>query len=340
MINELFLIIFRFRSILFCKKNILMSLLNKQSLLLFTLSILYCQSINFSSPPKKIVEHSSNKAINQSYFKIDIPKSQFKEQVISYSGFSLMYSQTHKQPRWVAYELNSNLQLGKYGRLNKFEVDNNIKNGTANDQDFRYSGYDRGHLAPAADMSYSSKAMAESFLYSNVSPQLPSLNRGIWKNLELLVRNWGIPRKLYVVTGPVLNGDLGHLGKNRVSVPNLFYKALLGITKTDTMSIAFIIPNAKSYNEISSYVCSIDSLENLVKIDFFHQLPDQLESKVERESCFKCWNWNSSITSNLTPTNLVTSVQCIGITLTGLRCKRKTKNSTGLCFQHINQKQR
>ncbi len=253
-----------------------------------------------------------------------------------------MYSQVHKQPRWVAYELKSSLQLGKYSRLNKFVFDNNIKSGTATDEDFRYSGYDRGHLAPAGDMSYSSKAMAESFLYSNISPQLPELNRGIWKNLELLVRNWGISSKLYVVTGPVLNGDLGYLGKNRVSIPNLFYKALLGITKTDTIGIAFIIPNAKSYSELSSYVYSIDSLENLVKIDFFHQLPDQLESKVERESCFKCWNWSSSRTStnNIKPTNLVTSVQCNGITLSGLRCKRKTKNSTGLCFQHINQKQR
>lgn len=316
-----------------------MYLLIKQMLLLFTLPIFYCHAFKFSSTQKNIVDHANSKVINQPYSKIDIPKSQFNEQVISYSGFSLMYSQTHKQPRWVAYELNSSLQLGKYGRLNKFEVDNNIKNGTATDDDFRYSGYDRGHLAPAADMSYSSKAMAESFLYSNISPQLPSLNRGIWKNLELLVRNWGISSKLYIVTGPVLNDDLRRLGNNRVSIPNLFYKALLGITKTDTIGIAFIIPNAKSYNEMSSYVCSIDSLENLVKIDFFHQLPDELESKIERESCFKCWNWNNISSSNLKSTNLVTSIQCKGISMSGLRCKRKTKNSTELCFQHINQKQ-
>jgi endonuclease G len=269
--------------------------------------------------------------------KIEVPSSKFNEQIIKHSGFTLMYSEIHEQARWVAYEINSNMSLGQYSRSNKFKKDQSVTTMSASDEDYRYSGYDRGHLAPAADMSYSYEAMQESFLYSNISPQVPEFNRGIWKNLESQIRTWGSKNKLYVVTGPVLKSNLKTIGPNKVSVPEYYYKALLGISKEDTLGIAFMLPNTKFNNAINFNVISIDSLEKVVNLDFFHLLPDEIENKIEKSTCFSCWDWSSNSNETIKYQNSVTSVQCKGLTLSGLRCRRKTKNLNGLCFQHQNQ---
>jgi len=274
---------------------------------------------------------------NKDLSKIEIPSTKIKEQVVIHKGFTLMYSEKHEQARWVAYELNSNLNYGSVSRTNQFTKDKNVKTETASGDDYINSGYDRGHLVPAADMSYSYSTMLESFYYSNISPQLPKFNRGIWKDLEYQVRNWGSKNKLYVVTGPVLSDNLRTIGPNKVSVPNYFFKALLGISESDTLGIAFLLPNSNLHDEISRYTITIDSLESLLEIDFFYQLPDRLEERVEKTSCYKCWNWESSNNASVKSVNIVTSIQCRGMTQAGSRCKRKTKNPNGLCFQHTNQ---
>lgn len=134
-----------------------------------------------------------------------------------------------------------------YNRSDRFTPDKCVKSGTANDNDYKGSGYDRGHLAPAADMGWSVKAMEESFYYSNMSPQKPSFNRGIWKQLEELTRDWTVENKeIYIVTGGVLNDSLPTIGKNKVSVPKYFYKVILDYSEPSIKGIGFIMPNESS----------------------------------------------------------------------------------------------
>lgn len=155
---------------------------------------------------------------------LEIPKLKDNEVVIRHTGFSLSYNEKHEQANWVAYELTGPETVKLYERTNKFLLDPKIESGTANDTDYLYSGYDKGHLAPAGDMGWSETTMSESFYYSNMSPQDPAFNRGIWKKLEDLVRVWAVENNsIYIVTGPILQDSLRTLGMNEVSIPKYFY---------------------------------------------------------------------------------------------------------------------
>jgi endonuclease G len=157
-----------------------------------------------------------------------------------------------------------------------------VSTQTATNADYAKSGYDRGHLAPAADMSWSLQVMQESFYYSNMSPQLPGFNRGIWKKLEEKVRDWALRYDtLYVVTGPLLEPGLPTIGPNQVSIPKAYYKAL--IAPRQQKGIAFVLPNAKSDSEMSIFSMSIDALETKINRDLFYQLTDQLEQRIEAQ---------------------------------------------------------
>ena len=127
------------------------------------------------------------------------------EQIVYRSGYSLSYNEDHEQANWVAYTLTAVHARGTVKRINDFRVDPEIKTGSASLSDYKGSGYDRGHLAAAADMKWSKKVLSESFYMSNMSPQNPSFNRGIWKRLENQMRQWALDeQKLHIVTGGVL----------------------------------------------------------------------------------------------------------------------------------------
>ncbi len=129
-------------------------------------------------------------------------------------------------------------------------------------------------------MSWSLQVMQESFYYSNMSPQLPGFNRGIWKKLEEKVRSWAaLYDTLYVVTGPILESGLPTIGPNQISVPKAYFKAL--IAPNQQKGIAFIMPNAKSDLELAFFRVSIDELEAKLHRDLFYQLNDQLEHQLE-----------------------------------------------------------
>ena len=119
-----------------------------------------------------------------------IPAHTTEDVVIKHEGYIFCYSERYEQSRWVAYQLTRQEVSGKAVRSGSFIEDPLVFTGTANKSDYIGSGYDRGHLAPAGDMRWSKKVMRESFLFSNMSPQHPSFNRGIWKKLENNVRRW------------------------------------------------------------------------------------------------------------------------------------------------------
>ena len=123
---------------------------------------------------------------------LELPKTNSNDIIITHSGYSLLFNENHLQANWIAYDLSKEETNKRFERTDKFRSDPKVKTGTASDADYEGSGYDRGHLAPASDMGWSPAAMAESFYYSNMSPQTPRFNRGIWKKLEESLRTWAI----------------------------------------------------------------------------------------------------------------------------------------------------
>jgi endonuclease G len=221
---------------------------------------------------------------------IEIPATSKNDHLICHSGYCLAYDKENKLAKWVAYELTLAETQGTFARNDKFKPDPLITKNSASLADYKKSGYDRGHLAPAADMKWSAEAMAESFYLSNMSPQDKSFNRGIWKKLEEQVREWAIENKsVYIATGPLLEQGLPIIGPNKIPIPKAFYKVILDYTQPEIKAIGFIVPNQGSSLPLKQFVVSIDSIEKLTKIDFYPLLPDQIETRLEKDICFSCW---------------------------------------------------
>ena len=219
-------------------------------------------------------------------------KPSFCDQVIERRGFTTGYSNLHRQPLWVSYILSAeNLTGIQVKRTDKFLTDPLIKHDPVIPKEYARSGFDRGHIAPAADMAYSPETMAESFYMSNMSPQLPYCNRKSWLSVETLMRKWALKeKKLYIVAGPVFSRFFGKVPeKFRVTVPGHFFKAVLDLTPPHKM-IAFVVPNSSTGGKnAESFAISVDELEKLTGYDFFDLLDDDLENKLEKQCCFEEW---------------------------------------------------
>lgn len=210
---------------------------------------------------------------------------------IKHTYYTLSYSSNDKQAEWVAYSLTPMLINGGQKRASKFKVDPLITDPVG-PSSYTKSGYDRGHLCPAADMKLSAVSMNETFYMSNMSPQAPSFNRGIWSKLEDKVRDWALQKNgVYVVTGPLLNKSCGFVARS-ITVPCAYYKIIFKQTKEGAEAIAFMLPNAGSSLPLKNFVISIDELEALTGIDFFAALPDEEEEKFESRVLTNNWQWN------------------------------------------------
>tara|TARA_B100001142_G_scaffold41284_1_gene36869 strand:+ start:2101 stop:2529 length:429 start_codon:yes stop_codon:yes gene_type:complete len=141
-------------------------------------------------------------------------------------------------------------------------------------------------------MKFSREAMSESFYMSNMSPQNASFNRGIWRELEEQVRNWANENNhIYVITGGVLNSCSNYIGENQVGIPEYYYKIILDYNEPDIKAIALVLPNKKGDKDLSSYIKSIDYIEDITGIDFFPELPDPLEKSLESQASKYQWSW-------------------------------------------------
>jgi endonuclease G len=210
-----------------------------------------------------------------------LPQSD-NQQIIRHTHFTLSYLEKHEQAEWVAYELTGREVQGVEERSDDFREDPKVTTGSASLADYYRSDYDRGHLAPAGDMKFSEEAMSESFYMSNMSPQEPSFNRGVWRELEEEVRELALQNgSLYVVTGPVFGKRNKRIGDNRVSVPRAYYKVLLDYTEPEIKAIAFLLPNKGSDKDVYDFAVAIDSVEAVTNIDFFPALPDLEEDMLE-----------------------------------------------------------
>lgn len=210
--------------------------------------------------------------------------------LIIHSYYTLSYNEAYEQANWVYYSLTDSMILnGGEERSNKFKIDKLVASGSAKSSDYTKSGYDRGHLCPAADMGFSQTAMEESFLMSNISPQVPDFNRGIWKELETTIRKWAIKeRHIIVVTGPIFKENNGTIGKEQVLVPGYFFKLIYDTTDEPKL-IAFILPNAKSDRPLTDFSVSVNEVEKQTGFDFFSQLPDDVETRLETNIQLAGW---------------------------------------------------
>ncbi|HET6242945.1 MAG: DNA/RNA non-specific endonuclease [Bacteroidetes bacterium] len=212
------------------------------------------------------------------------------EQLIIHSQIKISYNPNHKQANWVAYKLDS-AHTGDFKRKNNFYADPNILSNSVFPVEYKQSGYDRGHLAPAGDFTWSEKAMSESFYMSNISPQMPAFNRGIWKKLEEKARQWARENgEIYVVTAGVLTEDLPAIGtKNKITVPLYYYKVILDFKEPEIKAIGFVMENKAQNKELNYFAVTIDSVEALTGIDFFPAMDDKLENRIESSNEFEKW---------------------------------------------------
>jgi endonuclease G, mitochondrial len=206
--------------------------------------------------------------------------------MLYYKYMTIRFSEQYKQPLWVAYPLCDTMLVKNVKRLSGFKADAAVKKYSATDADYKGSGYDKGHLKPAANCTFDSLAMLESFYYTNVSPQAPSFNRGVWSRLEdmerQLANKYGC---IEVVNLPIFDSIIGYIGIGKIPVPYSFGKAFLvqdngGVYK----SIAFLLTNEgkpTGYEILDSAAVTVDSLEKRTGIDLFFYLSDTTQTRVE-----------------------------------------------------------
>ena len=224
---------------------------------------------------------------------IEIPTitEERSDRVITHKGYTVSYNYDWKIPNWVAYELTDWEVQGEVPRHDRFKPDPMVPQGaTATTNDYKHSGYDRGHMAPAADMKWDEQVMKESFYLSNICPQNPNLNGGVWKDLEEQVRDLASQKgKIFVVCGPIVNDISNTIGENKVVVPQAFYKVLLQEENGEIHTIGFVYENVSGRKPMSTYAMTVDEVEKLTNIDFFPSLPNKIENKVESEVDFSQW---------------------------------------------------
>lgn len=224
--------------------------------------------------------------------KLEIPVSKvpLQEQLIHHKGYTVSYNKNTRLPNWVSYELTRQETKGREKRGDRFVADPAVKGATATNADYKRSGYDRGHMAPAADMKWSRTAMEESFYFSNMCPQHPQLNRRAWKELEEKIRDWAVADSaIIIICGPILDRRPKTIGPNRVAVPKRFFKVVLSPYVKPMRAIGFLFNNQMAVEPLSTYSVPVDRVEQLTGMDFFAPLPDEIENKIEAESDYRKW---------------------------------------------------
>lgn len=224
---------------------------------------------------------------------LEIPKLCFevRSQEISHMGYTVSYNSDRKIPNWVAWDLTVAEANADLPRKDRFTPDPDVVGEQALDKDYRNSGYDRGHMAPAADMRWSSQAMRESFYLSNICPQNHNLNAGDWKSLEEKCRTWAEQfSRIYITAGPVYEPGLQKtIGPGNVVVPKRFFKAVLARGPRGWQSIGFIFENAAGHRPLRHYALTVDSLEEITGLDFFYSLDRNLQQSIEASFSLEDW---------------------------------------------------
>ena len=240
---------------------------------------------------------SQAKSAAPAALEIPVLQKDVPSQILEYTGHTLSYNNQTRLPNWVAYELTDTEVKGENPRKDKFARDPQAKGAQGSKEDYRNSGWDRGHMAPAGDMKWDTKAMDETYYFTNICPQNHELNNGDWKELEEKCRDWAEKYgSVYIVCGPIITENVhGLLGENNIVIPDKFFKAVIVKKNGEYLGAGFLYTNyPKRTSKIStkpgpdrpleSYMVTIDELEAATGMDFFPKLPDAIETAVEKQS--------------------------------------------------------
>ncbi|MCX7605749.1 MAG: DNA/RNA non-specific endonuclease [Bacteroidia bacterium] len=232
------------------------------------------------------------------YIALELAYAEFPGCVrVRHRYYVLCYDEHHEQARWTVHILEGKrLSAGRVARTQDFRPDPYVTTGSAQLEDYRRSGYDRGHLVPAGDFKWDSVGMSETFYLSNMSPQLHEFNAGIWEEVESTVRRWAREKKrLVVYTGPVLDKNKDAIGLNRVTVPTAFYKVVYWLEDEKApQAVAFLVPHAASRKSPVDFLVRVDSVEKITGIDFYAALPDSVEERIEGRWDRRFWQVSSA----------------------------------------------
>lgn len=214
-----------------------------------------------------------------------------EEQIICYKGMTVSFNPRLHVPNWVAWELTAEEAQGEELRSDSFSADESVP-GSADPWDYKYTGYDRGHICPAGDLKWDADAMRESFLMTNICPQSPTLNRGTWQKLEDKCRQRAMADSaIIIIAGPVLTDEIKeYIGDSKVAVPQRFFKVILSPFRDDPVAIGFIMNNGKVNGGMQGASVTVDEVETITGHDFFSSLPDDVENKVESYRNFTRWS--------------------------------------------------
>jgi len=246
------------------------------------------------SETSQVISSSSAAESEQSVDEINYESVVFprglSDRVVKYKGYTAHFNKELHIPNCVTYEITANEARGRRDRKGDFERDESV-DGCPNWWDYRDSGYDRGHMAPAGDMKWDEQAMDETFYLTNICPQAKALNAGLWNDLEMKVREWARRDKsLIVITGPIVDKDYKTIGQDMdIAVPDAFFKVLLSPKTNPMKAIGFICPNRACGGSLKSYAVSVDEVEERTGINFFNALPDDLETRVEANGNLYQW---------------------------------------------------
>ncbi len=283
-----------------------MKILQNLSLLLIALCFTACSSDdsnNSNSTPtasktdKRVVYRLETPAIPES--NAIIVSHWTVENGDSVMTYCLQYDALKYHPKWVAFRFDAITGRKLVGRSGEFQNDPAVTTDLYIGSE-SFWGYDRGHLCASEDRVYSSQANCNTFYMTNMSPQISSFNQGYWVTLEGQIQKLGRDRNfcdtLYVVKGGTINDNqiktyVDRSNGKRVAVPQYYYVALLKVKNNQYSSIGFWLEHKEvpySYESqaplsvFKETVVSIDELEEKTGIDFFHNLPDNIETPVEK----------------------------------------------------------
>ena len=215
------------------------------------------------------------------------------ERIVEHTGFTLSFNREHNNPNWAAWELTADEAKGTLPRANDFEPDPKLpENHQVTHADYTRSGYDRGHMVPAADMKWDSKAMNDCFYMSNICPQTHALNAGGWETLESACRRWAKQEgSVYIVCGPIYKGNKHKtIGKDlKITVPEGFFKVVLSMREGKEKAIGFYYANSNAKQTMEQTATTVDEIEALTGMDFFINIDDHLEERIESTFSLKQW---------------------------------------------------
>ena len=258
---------------------------------LILLSFVSCQRvIRYSHPREAVTPYHSQNECEWKHLELPHVKCS-REQIIEHLAYTVSYNHNWNLPNWVAYELTNDELYGNVERSNHFAPDPLAYGDPVVTYDYTHSGYDRGHMAPAADMKWSEQAMRESFYMTNICPQNQNLNRGDWNDLEELARDWAKKYgSIYIACGPIVYNENVIIGNNhRIVVPSAFYKVFLRKNHSSWTTIGFVFENVAGNKPLMTYMTSVDEVENMTGIDFFYNLPDSIEELIESDFHVSEW---------------------------------------------------